>query len=265
MATHDKINHTVPDNWYETFFEGVNCEMWEKAVTPEWTNAEVEFLKKHLQVVPGDSLLDVPSGFGRHALALAREGYSVTAIDISAAFVKKLKKKIQADDLPIEAVRSDFLTLEFPENSKFDGAYCLGNSFGYVDYEGMRTFTGKIAGALRPGSKFIINSGVVAESILPNFPKSNSYTLGDLKMEIVNDYNPAESYMTSDLRYTRGNRVEEHRFKHYVFTISEIHRLLKEAGLHVLNVFSTTDGKGYKLGDQQMYLVAEKVPEQPTL
>lgn len=37
------MTNDVPDNWYETFFSGINCEIWEKAVTPEWTNAEVEF------------------------------------------------------------------------------------------------------------------------------------------------------------------------------------------------------------------------------
>ena len=47
------MNATIPDNWYETFFTGINCEMWEKAATPEWTKAEVDFIKDVLQLPTG--------------------------------------------------------------------------------------------------------------------------------------------------------------------------------------------------------------------
>ena len=61
----------IPDNWYETYFTRINCEMWEKAGTPEWTAAEVSFLTDVLNVPPGASLLDIPCGTGRHSLVLA--------------------------------------------------------------------------------------------------------------------------------------------------------------------------------------------------
>ena len=38
------MDKNIPDNWYESFFSGINCEMWEKAATKEWTDAEVAFL-----------------------------------------------------------------------------------------------------------------------------------------------------------------------------------------------------------------------------
>jgi cyclopropane fatty-acyl-phospholipid synthase-like methyltransferase len=249
---------SVPDNWYEKFFAGINCEIWERAASDEWTKQEVDFLIKSLQVVPGDSLLDVPCGFGRHALALAKQGYSITAIDISDEFIKKLKARILKDDLPIEVIHADILTVDLSEAAKFDGAYCLGNSFGFFDYSGMQIFTTKIAEALRPGSKFIINSGMVAESVIPNFAKTRSFTLGDLTMDVSNHYDAGESCMTSSLRYIWDDKVEVHRFKHYVYTLGEITRLLKDAGLKVLEVFSSADRTAYQFGDEQMYLVAEK-------
>jgi len=28
------MTNKVSDNWYEDFFQGINCELWEKAIPP---------------------------------------------------------------------------------------------------------------------------------------------------------------------------------------------------------------------------------------
>jgi cyclopropane fatty-acyl-phospholipid synthase-like methyltransferase len=76
----------VSDNWYEDFFKGINCELWEKAVPKEWTVAEVEFIAEALGMKPGENVLDVPCGFGRHSVELAKRGYRVTGIDITSTY-----------------------------------------------------------------------------------------------------------------------------------------------------------------------------------
>ena len=134
------MSTTIKNEWYETFFSGLNCELWEKAVTPEWTTQEVDFLVATLQVNPGAMLLDVPCGFGRHTVELARRGFQMTGIDISAEFLQTLQQRIDTERLPIQVIHGDVLTTEI--QSSFDGAYCLGNSFGYVDYDGMNDFIG---------------------------------------------------------------------------------------------------------------------------
>ncbi|MEP7108209.1 MAG: hypothetical protein ABI760_09500, partial [Ferruginibacter sp.] len=59
------MSDNVPDNWYETFFSGINCEMWEKAVTDDWTEKEASFLVDVMNINRGDSVLDIPCGTGR--------------------------------------------------------------------------------------------------------------------------------------------------------------------------------------------------------
>ena len=88
----------------------------------------------------------------------------------------------------------------------------------------------KVAASLETGAKFIINSGMIAESISPNFShyeKNNTYTVGNITMDVTNTYNVDEGYMISNLLYTRGGNKEEHSYKHYVFTLAEVKRLLK--------------------------------------
>ena len=50
------MSNNISDNWYESFFSGINCEMWEKAATKEWTDAEVAFLMDVFNI-PEDSIL----------------------------------------------------------------------------------------------------------------------------------------------------------------------------------------------------------------
>src|SRR5689334_5954588 len=74
---------TVPSNWYEDFFHGLALELWRKAIAPEQTKAEGDFIANHLQCGAGSHLLDVPCGNGRLSFELARRGYRVTGVDIS--------------------------------------------------------------------------------------------------------------------------------------------------------------------------------------
>ena len=77
-------------------------------------------------------------------------------------------------------------------------------------------------------------------------------------MEVTNTYNANGSYMISNLMYTKEGKTEEHSFKHYVFTVGEVIRLLKLFGLSTIATYGSTLKEQYKLGDKQVYIVAEK-------
>ena len=247
----------INDNWYEDFFTGINCELWENAVQAEWTSKEVDFLVQQMNVEKDATLLDIPCGFGRHAIELAKRGFALTGVDISTRFVKNLNEKVKAENLNIQVIKADVLELKLKQ--QFLGAICMGNSFGYFDFDKMKVFVETVAAALTKGARFIINSGMIAESILPNFAPNKLFTVGDISMAVQNTYNAANSYMVSELTYTKNGASEQHAFKHYVFTLSEITRLLALYGLRVVGTYNSPEGLAYKLGDPQIYIVAEKV------
>lgn len=247
---------TIPHNWYETFFQGINCEMWEKAITPEWTNAEVAFIQDIMNLPAGASILDIPCGTGRHSVMLAREGFQLTSVDISAEYISSLKKLVEAERLPVNAMHANILSVQL--NSIYDGAFCLGNCFGYFRYEGMQTFIQKVAAALKPGAKWIIHSGLMAESFLAKFIKEKTYELPGLTMQINNDYDEWNSCLLTTLTYTKDGKEEVHRFKHHVYTIAEVIRLLDNHHLKTIALYSSTDKETFHLGDAQVYMVAEK-------
>ncbi|MFC6094880.1 class I SAM-dependent methyltransferase [Saccharothrix lopnurensis] len=70
--------------WYVDFFTELPNEFWRRAVPPEVTVEEIDFVEERLGLAPGSLVLDVPCGSGRHSLELARRGHRVTGVDLSA-------------------------------------------------------------------------------------------------------------------------------------------------------------------------------------
>jgi cyclopropane fatty-acyl-phospholipid synthase-like methyltransferase len=257
MNKTNKMISTVPDTWYETFFTGINCEMWEKAIPEEWSAKEAEFLIDVLGVGRGSAILDIPSGFGRLAVPLARSGYNLTCVDISERFLSSLDKIVKAENLPVRIIQGNILTMEI--NGSFDGAICMGNSFGYFDYDNMKLFVKKVASCLKTGARFIINSGMLAESILKNIPAEKTYVLDNLSMQVNNEYVVGDSYMISHLTYKKNDLVEKHDYKHYVYTVGELGRLLNTFGLKIVAIYSNIEKSIYEYGSQQAFIVSEKM------
>ena len=56
----------------------------------------MRYLHKYLQ--PGASLLEVGAGTGRYSLALAREGYRVSALELIAHNIEVFRAKLRAED-----------------------------------------------------------------------------------------------------------------------------------------------------------------------
>ncbi len=250
------MNNSIPDNWYEHFFSGINCEIWEKAVTQEWTESEVAFIMDVLKLPPESSILDMPCGNGRHSVSLASKGFRLTSVDLSKDFLNSMRATVASEKLDIHIVEDNILTVQLGQ--LFDGAFCLGNSFGYFDYTGMQTFVGKVSGSLRKGGKWIVNTGLAAESFLSKFITEKSYNIQGIRMDIHNDYDEWNSCLLTTLSYTKNGIQESHRFKHHVYTVAELIRLLNQFDLHTIALYSSTQKDVYQLGADQLFLVAEK-------
>ncbi len=248
--------HKVQDNWYESFFSGINCEMWETAIPEELSEKEADYLIDVMGVKKRADILDLPCGYGRLAIPLARKGMNITCVDISEQFLRGLDKKVAEEGLSIRTIRGNILTLEII--GMYDGAFCMGNSFGYFDFDGMKLFVKKLAASLKSCARLIINSGMVAETILPNYPREKTYIMGDLTMKIKNEYFAADSCMACHLTYTKNDHSEQHSFKQYIYTIGEIKRLLASFDLQIIALHSSFQKKSFELGDQQIYIVCEK-------
>jgi hypothetical protein len=68
--------------------------------------------------------------------------------------------------------------------------------------EEARLFLAAVARGLKPGARFVVETGMAAESILPSLTRTRWFRLGDILMLSENRYHPAESRL--DIDYTFG-------------------------------------------------------------
>jgi len=243
-------------NWYETFFQGISLDLWRHAVSGEQTRAEVDFLVSALEPPAGGRLLDVPCGNGRHARELAGRGYRLTGVDLSAEFIEEARGEGTRASLDIDWRLDDMRNLS--AEAVFDGAYCMGNCFGYLEYSGMVEFVESLARALKPGARFVLETGMAAESALPALAENEWMRLGDILLLIHNAYHATESRLDTEYTFIRDGKSDTRASSHYVYSVAELGRLLGGAGLTPREHFASVERKPFDLGEERLLLVAEK-------
>lgn len=243
----------MKSNWQTDFFRGIAVELWHHLMTPEQTRAEVDFLERVLNARSGARFLDVPCGSGRHAIEFAKRGYVMTGLDSSEESISQARSEA---DLSIRWILGDMCDL--PWTSEFEGAYCFGNSFGYLDWIKAREFLRAIARALKPECRFVIETGMAAESILPGLLKTRWHRAGDIFMLSENQYYPAEGRLDINYTFIQGGEVNTLPSASYVFTVAEICRMHAEAGLAVIELMGSTAGDAFQLGSPRLLVISER-------
>jgi SAM-dependent methyltransferase len=243
-------------NWWENFFHGVALDFWRAAVSDEQTRAEADFIQKHLELSAGARVLDVPCGNGRLSIELARRGFDLTGVDIASEFIAEGELKAVAVGVPVAFHERDMRDL--PWTGEFDGAFCFGNSFGYLDDEANADFLRAVSQTLRPGSRFVIDAPAVAECILPNFQPSRSIELAGIAVSIEHRYDHEQARMFNDFTFTRNGIEDQRPSSQRIYTYRELTELLHEAGLEVVAAYASLAEEPFKLGAHRLLLLSEK-------
>ena len=92
---------------------------WQKESNPIWLEPceESYFLCSRWKKKGMQSLLDLGCGLGRHAILFAREGFDVTAADLSEDAVGHLREWQKNEGLHIDTVRCDMKKLPFQDGT----------------------------------------------------------------------------------------------------------------------------------------------------
>jgi SAM-dependent methyltransferase len=219
----------VQSNWWAHFFNGVAVDLWRDAMPPEHTRQEAERLAGLLAAPPDAELLDVPCGLGRLSLEFAARGYRVTGVDLST---ESLAYGRDADrDRRVAWEARDMRDL--PWRARFDGAFCCGNSFGYLDDEENAAFLRAVAAALKPGARFVLDTPMVLENLLPHLSDRPWFKAGAVYLLVVNEYDHTRGRLNIEYTFVSNGRVEVRYGSHQAWTYRQLAELLDDAGFEV--------------------------------
>jgi len=246
----------MPINWWEDFFHGIALDFWRAAVTEEQTRAEAEFIQKQLQLDSGAKILDVPCGNGRIALELAARGFDLTGLDIAAEFIEEANMKSAARNLKIGWYKQDMRDL--PWTAEFDGSFCFGNSFGYLDDVGNANFLKAVARALKPEARFVLDAPAIAECLLPAFEDRRWFEIAGITFLSNSRYDHEQGRTFTEYSFIRDGRVDKRPASQRIYTYNELIRLLDEAGFETVSSYASLNEEPFKLGSQRLLLAVQR-------
>ena len=220
---------TVESNWWEHFFEGLAVKLWVAALSPEHSNREADTLTRLLCAAPGAELLDVPCGAGRLSLALAERGYRLTGVDVSREFLRHAR----SHDAPNRVNWEHREMRDLPWPGRFDGAFCVGNSFGYLDDEGNAAFLRAVSTALKPGARFVLETPMVLENLLRQIQDRPWWKVGDMYLLVANEYDHTRSRLDIEYTFLSNGRTEVRYGSHRAYRYAELRDLIESCGFDV--------------------------------
>jgi SAM-dependent methyltransferase len=152
-----ELNMTIKRQWYEELFSNY-AKKYDAESFTAGTMGEVDFLEKEIGFDKAKDILDIGCGTGRHAIELAKRGYSVTGIDLSAAQLERARQKAREADVSVDFLQLNACSMTF--NCEFDFAIMLcEGGFSLQETDAMNyQILESASRALRSPGKFIFSA-----------------------------------------------------------------------------------------------------------
>jgi SAM-dependent methyltransferase len=219
-----ELPEAAPDHWFEPIAAHLGAAYLRYSFT-KGTVQEVDHVVDALGLRPGQRVLDVGCGPGRHAHELARRGIAVHGIDISARFVE-----LAAAGAPDGATFERLDARELAFDAAFDAVICLcQGAFGLMTANGDdRVVLAGIARALKPQGRLALSA-------------FNAYFAVKYHEAATFDADTGVSHERTEVRNEAG-RAHEVDLWTGCYTPRELRLLMESVGMAVERISSVEPG-----------------------
>jgi SAM-dependent methyltransferase len=118
---------------------------------------------QYTNILPGGNVLCLAEGEGRNAVFLAKQGFSVTAVDQSEAGLSKANKLAKNNGVVITTIQADLAEFEMEPN-EFDGIISI---FGHLPPPLREAVHHKVVASLKAGGVYILEGYTVQHFAMP--------------------------------------------------------------------------------------------------
>ena len=240
--------------WYKTFFGEDYLRVYLPYLAPKRTEREIVGLLGLLGLKPGNKILDLACGFGRHSNRLAALGYDVTGVDYTPGFLAIARQVAGKLGVRVDYQQGDMRQIDFVD--QFDRVLLLFTSFGYfTDAENLRVLENMVR-ALKPGGKLgldIPNRDAVVKDLPADYviEKPDGLVLNRLS------FDPLTGYMYNHRVIIRDHQRKDKAHVVRLYNATEIQDMLRRVGAAEINLYGH-DGQPLTLTSSGMWIVASK-------
>lgn len=226
------------------------------------TNNEVDGIVKLCELHPGDAILDMPSGYGRHSIGLARRGFKVAGVDINDQFLRTASSVAKGLHLPnVKFQKKDMRYIDF--RNQFDAAINMFYSFGFFETENDNFKCIKnFFKALKPDGKFLMHTHITLPKILNGGYKKHEVRTCKTgnKLELFRDYDPEtkREYGQWFILNQNGSKKASAPYFMRIYSKEEFSEMCRKAGFRKVEVFGNWNGEKYINRSELMIVVASK-------
>ena len=243
-----------PETW-DAFFSDFYLRAFADDERQEEAEAQALAAARLAGCPDGGDLLDVPCGFGRHSVPLARAGYRVVGVDRSEALLAEARRRARGDRWP-KLVRADYRELPFADGS-FDAAVNLFSSLGYLgDAEDTKVLA-EIRRVLRPGARLVIEI-MHRDLLVLRFQESDWRLLGEGRLLLEQrtfDAAAGVAQVTQTLIDRAGRDSRSYSVR--VYSATELLAMLAAAGFADARCHGDLDGAPFTTGSR-LVIVARR-------
>jgi ubiquinone/menaquinone biosynthesis C-methylase UbiE len=245
-----------PTETWDAFFSDFYLRAYADAQRQDEARWQALAAAKLTGCAPGGDLLDVPCGFGRHSVPLARAEYRVVGVDRSEALLAEARRRAGGARWP-KLVAADYRDLPFADES-FDAAVNLFTSLGYLGDEEDTKVLAQIRRVLRPDGRLVIET-MHRDLLVRLFTEQDWRLLGEGRLLLEQrtfDAAAGVTQTTQTLIDTTGER-DSRSYSVRVYTATELLAMLDEAGFSEARCYGDLEGAPFQPGTR-LVIVARR-------
>ena len=236
--------------WFEHWFGEEYLELYPHRDDEEAGRA-IALLAARGVVRPGDRVVDLACGAGRHAVALSRLGARVIGLDLSLPLLRAGQRRWREAEL----VRADIRVLPLRTGAA-DAVVNLFTSFGYFERdEEHQSVIADVARVLRKGGRFVLdflNALQVRATLVPRDEKSINGRTVVQERRLEKD----GRYVVKTIHLAGEGRSFMERVR--LYERADLERMFERSGLAVDAVLGDYEGGAFTAASPRLLMLASK-------
>ena len=216
-------------SWYKDWFNSENYLKVYKHRDESEAERLVTLIEENSNLEPQSSVLDMACGAGRHAIAFAKKGFKVTAVDLSQRLLAEAKKNSIEAGVNIDYVLSDIL--DYNSEQQFNLIVNLFTSIGYFEKDDENFAVVKKAYSLLKKEGYFVLDYFNKDFLLKNLVPTSIISENGLK--ITQNRSILGNRVVKKITIEKDGSIDEFYESVRLYSYEEMSRMLIQTGFDI--------------------------------